>query len=50
MVISTCCMQEPVRSLFCGSHEGVNAAYSDLVISSKKTLDSLLELQEVWLL
>ncbi|KAK9911040.1 hypothetical protein M0R45_034966 [Rubus argutus] len=38
--------QEPVRSLFCGSHEGVNAAYSDLVKSSKKTLDSLLELQE----
>ncbi|PRQ57314.1 putative apoptosis-antagonizing transcription factor, AATF leucine zipper-containing [Rosa chinensis] len=38
--------QEPVRSLFCGSHEDVNAAYSDLVTSSKKTLNSLLELQE----
>ncbi|XP_004306998.1 PREDICTED: protein AATF isoform X2 [Fragaria vesca subsp. vesca] len=38
--------QEPVRSQFCGSHEDVNAAYSDLVASSKKTLNSLLELQE----
>ncbi|KAL6129078.1 hypothetical protein ACLB2K_072431 [Fragaria x ananassa] len=38
--------QEPVWSQFCGSHEDVNAAYSDLVASSKKTLNSLLELQE----
>ncbi|TQE01188.1 hypothetical protein C1H46_013211 [Malus baccata] len=28
--------QEPVRSLFCDSHEGVNAAYSDLVDSSRE--------------
>ncbi|KAM2279954.1 hypothetical protein ACFX1S_040728 [Malus domestica] len=28
--------QEPVRSLFCNSHEGVNAAYSDLVDSSRE--------------
>ncbi|PQP91876.1 hypothetical protein Pyn_27424 [Prunus yedoensis var. nudiflora] len=41
--------QEPVRSLFCDSHEGVNAAYSDLVNSSKRTLDSLVELEEALL-
>ena len=29
-------MQEPVRSLFCDSLEGVNAAYSDLVDSSRE--------------
>ncbi|KAB2634097.1 protein AATF-like [Pyrus ussuriensis x Pyrus communis] len=28
--------KEPVRSLFCDSHEGVNAAYSDLVDSSRE--------------
>ncbi|XP_050387308.1 uncharacterized protein LOC126803566 [Argentina anserina] len=33
---------------FCGSHEDVKAAYSDLVASSKKTLNSLLELQEAF--
>lgn len=44
------CLQEPVRSSFCESDEGVSAAYSDLITSSKKTLDSLLELQEVSLL
>ncbi|CAL2240961.1 unnamed protein product [Prunus armeniaca] len=41
--------QEPVRSLFCDSHEGVNAAYSDLVNTSKRTLDSLVELEEALL-
>ncbi|XP_062087261.1 uncharacterized protein LOC133794092 isoform X2 [Humulus lupulus] len=41
--------QDPLRSLFCDSDEIVNAAYSDLITSSKKTLDSLLELQEVLL-
>ncbi|BFG21538.1 hypothetical protein CerSpe_078120 [Prunus speciosa] len=41
--------QEPVRSLFCDSHEGVKAAYSDLVNSSKRTLDSLVELEEALL-
>ncbi|KAH9741765.1 rRNA processing protein-like protein [Citrus sinensis] len=41
--------QEPVRSSFCESDEGVSAAYSDLITSSKKTLDSLLELQEALL-
>ncbi|XP_028950914.1 uncharacterized protein [Malus domestica] len=39
--------QEPVRSLFCDSHQVVSTAYSDLVDSSKRTLDSLAELQEV---
>nr|GEV42871.1 apoptosis-antagonizing transcription factor [Tanacetum cinerariifolium] len=38
--------QEPVRSSFCESGEGVKEAYSDLIDSSKKTLDSILKLQE----
>lgn len=42
------CLQDAVRSSFCDSDEGVNVAYSDLIVSSKKTLDSLLELQQVW--
>ncbi|KAL0007584.1 hypothetical protein SO802_009086, partial [Lithocarpus litseifolius] len=41
--------QEPVRSSFCNSDEGVNTAYSDLITSSKNTLNSLLELQEALL-
>ncbi|KAF3963038.1 hypothetical protein CMV_012528 [Castanea mollissima] len=41
--------QEPVRSSFCNSDEGVNTAYLDLITSSKNTLDSLLELQEALL-
>ena len=41
-------MQEPLKSSFCDSDSGVNDAYSDLITSSKRTLDSLLELQEVW--
>ncbi|KAK3195159.1 hypothetical protein Dsin_026469 [Dipteronia sinensis] len=41
--------QEPVRASFCVSDEGVGTAYSDLITSSKKTLDSLLELQEALL-
>ena len=42
--------QEPVRSSFCDSDEGISEAYSDLITSSKETLDSILELQEVLLL
>ncbi|KAL3643519.1 hypothetical protein CASFOL_014334 [Castilleja foliolosa] len=38
--------QEPVRSLFYDSDSGVSEAYSDLIASSKKTLDSILELQQ----
>ncbi|XWS54927.1 hypothetical protein CRYUN_Cryun10bG0131200 [Craigia yunnanensis] len=38
--------QDLVRSSFCASDEGINVAYSD---ASKKTLDSLLELQEALL-
>ncbi|GMI83599.1 hypothetical protein like AT5G61330 [Hibiscus trionum] len=41
--------RDPVRSSFCASDEEVNAVYSDLITSSKKTLDSLLELQEALL-
>ncbi|XP_022763249.1 protein AATF [Durio zibethinus] len=40
---------DPVRSSFCALDEGVSVAYSDLITASKKTLDSLLELQEVLL-
>lgn len=42
-------LQEPVRSSFCDSDEVVGMAYADVITSSKKTLESLLELQEVWL-
>ncbi|XP_030490386.2 uncharacterized protein LOC115706795 isoform X1 [Cannabis sativa] len=41
--------QDLLRSSFCDSEESVNAAYSDLITSSKKTLDSMMELQEVLL-
>ncbi|KAM7476268.1 hypothetical protein LguiB_023511 [Lonicera macranthoides] len=41
--------QEAVRSSFCDSGDEINDAYSDLVTSSKKTLDSILELQEALL-
>ncbi|XP_021286335.1 putative uncharacterized protein DDB_G0270496 [Herrania umbratica] len=41
--------QDPVRSSFCAADEGVNVGYSDLITSSKKTLVSLLELQEALL-
>ncbi|XP_076956446.1 uncharacterized protein LOC143631618 isoform X2 [Bidens hawaiensis] len=38
--------QEPIRSVFCNSNEDVKEAYSDLIDSTKKTLDSILKLQE----
>ncbi|KAL6565655.1 hypothetical protein OROHE_004710 [Orobanche hederae] len=38
--------QEPVRSLFCDADSEVSEAYSDLFTSSKKALDSILELQQ----
>ncbi|KAK7340480.1 hypothetical protein VNO77_21184 [Canavalia gladiata] len=38
--------QESVKSSFCESDETVREAYSDLMTSSKETLDSILELQE----
>ncbi|KAI7744626.1 hypothetical protein M8C21_011366, partial [Ambrosia artemisiifolia] len=38
--------QEPIRSAFCNSGEEVKEAYSDLINSTKKTLDSILKLQE----
>ncbi|GER48631.1 protein AATF [Striga asiatica] len=38
--------QEPVRSLFCDMDSDASEAYSDLIDSSKKTLDSILELQQ----
>ncbi|CAI0552029.1 unnamed protein product [Linum tenue] len=40
---------EPVRSTFCNSEEEVRVAYDDLISSSKKTLESLVELQEALL-
>ncbi|KAM7507527.1 hypothetical protein LguiA_017980 [Lonicera macranthoides] len=39
-------LMEPVRSSFCDSGDEINNAYSDLITSSKKTLDSILELHE----
>lgn len=39
-----------MKSLFCNMDESVGEAYSNLITSSKETLDSILELQEVWLL
>ncbi|CAN1258427.1 Protein AATF [Linum perenne] len=41
--------QEPIRSTFCNLDEGVKEAYNDLVVSSKKTLESLVELEEALL-
>ncbi|KAL7233693.1 hypothetical protein ACSBR1_017332 [Camellia fascicularis] len=41
--------KEPLKSSFCDSDSKVNEAYSDLITSSKKTLDSLVELQEALL-
>lgn len=41
-------MQEPLRSSFCDLDKEANVAYAHLVDSSEKTLDSLLELQEVY--
>lgn len=41
--------QDPVRSSFCSVDEQVSVAYSDLITSSKKTLNSLLQLQEALL-
>ncbi|KAK2387611.1 rRNA processing protein [Trifolium repens] len=38
--------QEPIKTSFCESDETVRVAYSDLITSSKETLDSILELQE----
>lgn len=44
------CLQESIKASFCESDETVRVAYSDLITSSKETLDSILELQEVQLL
>ena len=41
------CLQESVKASFCESDETVRVAYADLITSSKETLDSILELQEV---
>ncbi|KAL6981306.1 hypothetical protein U1Q18_022936 [Sarracenia purpurea var. burkii] len=38
--------KEPLKSSFCDSDSRVHEAYSDLITSSKSTLDSILELQE----
>ncbi|XP_051143747.1 uncharacterized protein LOC127260114 [Andrographis paniculata] len=37
---------EPIRSSFCDSDSDVGQGYSELIASSKKTLDSILELQQ----
>ncbi|KAK1357592.1 rRNA processing protein-related [Heracleum sosnowskyi] len=41
--------QDPIRSSFCDFSSDTSEAYSDLVTSSKKTLDSILKLQEALL-
>lgn len=41
------CLQESVKASFCESDDTVRVAYADLITSSKETLDSILELQEV---
>ncbi|XP_020111729.1 putative uncharacterized protein DDB_G0270496 isoform X1 [Ananas comosus] len=41
--------KEPFRSTFCGSDTAVNQAYTDLIQSSKQTLNCMLELQEALL-
>ncbi|KNA20446.1 hypothetical protein SOVF_052240 [Spinacia oleracea] len=41
--------QEPIRSSFCEADEGVSAAYSDLIASSKEAIESLVHLQEALL-
>ncbi|XP_022974840.1 putative uncharacterized protein DDB_G0270496 isoform X3 [Cucurbita maxima] len=41
--------KEPVKSSFCKLDKDVEVAYSDLITSSKNTLNSLLELQEALL-
>ncbi|KAL8154752.1 uncharacterized protein LOC141660553 [Apium graveolens] len=41
--------QDPIRSSFCDSSSDTSEAYSDLISSSKKTLDSILKLQEALL-
>lgn len=41
--------QEPIRSSFCSVDSRVSDAYSDLITSSTKTLDSILQLQEALL-
>lgn len=38
--------QEPIRSSFCEADEDVSAAYSDLIASSNKAIESLVHLQE----
>ena len=40
-------VQDPIRSSFCDSSSETSEAYSDLITTSKKTLDSIQKLQEV---
>lgn len=41
-------LQEPIRSMFCDHNQEIEQAYLDLLNSSKQTLGSMMELQEVW--
>ncbi|KAL1807436.1 hypothetical protein ACET3Z_024426 [Daucus carota] len=41
--------QDPIRSSFCDSSSETSEAYSDLITTSKKTLDSIQKLQEALL-
>jgi protein AATF/BFR2 len=40
-------LQEPIKTMLCNHDTEIEHAYDDLLNSSKQTLDSMLELQEV---
>lgn len=42
-------LQEPIRTRFCNHDKQIEQAYDDLLNSSKQTLSSMMELQEVQL-
>jgi hypothetical protein len=44
-----CDIQDPTRSRFCTHDQEIEQAYVELLDSSKQTLGSMLQLQEVWL-
>jgi protein AATF/BFR2 len=45
----TMLLQEPIRTRFCNHDKQIEQAYDDLLNSSKHTLRSMMELQEVQL-
>jgi protein AATF/BFR2 len=45
--VLTVLLQEPIKTKFCNHDEEIEQAYEDLLTSSKQTLASMTELQEV---